>query len=299
MPESSAARFRHERSRQLAEIKSRTRYRRNLLFAALPGIVLGLALIAVRPPLGLLAALIGGAAGPGLYHWWLWYRASTAAKRTVMQAWAAEHGWTYRPTLDPPVDVAFCRNRQKPRYEDGFEGPIAELPGLIFNFTFSTYETRTRTDSNGNVETYQEEVKHHHTVLRLELGDLGVRSLQLSPQGLGGGFAEKLRSAFTSSRAVDLESAEFNDRFTLLVEDSADAVVVRRIFEPAFIMGCIEGRFPLAVFQYERPAVSFLWDDSYDVEELEEVEQRVAAATPMAEALAAVTKRLALELGRP
>ena len=44
------------------------------------------------------------------------------------------------------------------------------------------------------METYREEVKHHHTVLRLDLGDLGLHSLQLSPQGLGGGMVEKLRS---------------------------------------------------------------------------------------------------------
>ena len=121
---------------------------------------------------------------------------------------------------------------------------------------------------NGSTETYREEVKHKHTVLRLELGDLGLHSLQLSPQGLGGGMFEKLRSTFTGSRSVNLESSEFNGRYTLLVEDAADDVIVRRIFEPAFIVRCVEGRFPMATFQYERPALAFIWSDQYDVTEL-------------------------------
>ena len=100
-------------------------------------------------------------------------------------------------------------------------------------------------------------------------------------------------------RSVDLESAEFNGRYTLLVEDASDDVIVRRIFEPAFVVRCVEGRFPMATFQYERPALSFIWNDRYDVEQLEEVEHRVADAAPMAEALTAIRDRLAPQLGRP
>ena len=176
---------------------------------------------------------------------------------------------------------------------------MAGLPGQIVNFTYSTYETRTRAGANGSMETYREEVKHKHTVLRLDLGDLGLHLLQLSPQGLGGGMFEKLRSTFTGSRNVNLESDEFNSRYTLLVEDAADDVIVRRIFEPAFIVRCVEGRFPMATFQYERPALAFIWSDQYDISELEEVEHRIADASPMAEALTAIRARLATELNRP
>jgi hypothetical protein len=176
---------------------------------------------------------------------------------------------------------------------------MAGLPGQIVNFTYSTYETRTRAGANGAMETYREEVKHRHTVLRLELGDLGLHSLQLSPQGLGGGMFEKLRSTFTGSRNVNLESDEFNSRYTVLVEDAADDLMVRRIFEPAFIVRCVEGRFPMATFQYERPALAFIWGDQYDISELDEVEHRITDASPMAEALTAIRERLATELNRP
>ena len=296
MTERSRDRFRSERQRRFEAIKAGTSYNRNLLLAAIPGIAVGLVLAAaVGPGLGVVVAIAGAIAGPAVYHWSLWRRGSEEAELAVMQTWAGERGWTYADEVALPDDVAFCRNREKPRCDDAFTGPMAGLPGLMFNFTYSTYETRMNSDGTSR----REEVKHRHTVLRLDLGDLGLHSLQLSPQGLGGGFTEKLRSAFTGSRSVNLESAEFNDRYTLLVEDESDDVIVRRIFEPAFLVRCVEGRFPLATFQYERPAVSFIWNDRYDVEELEEVEHRVADATPLAQALTAVRDRLASQLGRP
>jgi hypothetical protein len=55
----------------------------------------------------------------------------------------------------------------------------------------------------------------------------------------------------------------------------------------------------MATFQYQRPALAFIWGDQYDVTELEEVEHRIADAAPMAEALTVIRQRLAAELNRP
>jgi hypothetical protein len=291
--------YRDESKRRFEAIKGRTRYNRNLLLSAAPGVALGIILLAVTPVVGLIVAVIGGIGGAVFYHWRLWSQATAEAEQQVMSAWAAERSWTYEREPAAVDDVAFCRNREKPVFRHGFSGPMAGLAGQIVNFTYSTYETRTRAGANGSMETYREEVKHKHTVLRLELGDLGLHSMQLSPQGLGGGMFEKLRSAFSGSRNVNLESDEFNRRYTLLVEEEADDVMVRRIFEPAFIVRCVEGRFPMATFQYERPALAFIWSDQYDISELEEVEHRITDATPMAEALAVIRARLATELNRP
>src|SRR5437764_1474774 len=78
---------------------------------------------------------------------------------------------------------------------DGFSGQMCDVPGLIFNFTYSTFETRTRTSTDGQghmtTETYTEEVKHRHTVLRLEVGAVaGVDTVQLADRGIG--FLNKL-----------------------------------------------------------------------------------------------------------
>jgi hypothetical protein len=299
MTQDSEQRYRDESKRRFERIKSQTRYSRNVILCATPGVALGIVLLAVTPVLGVIVGVIGGIGGAALYHWWLWSKATAEAEQTVMSSWAAERGWTYEREPAALDDVAFCRNREKPVFRHGFDGPMAGLPGRIVNFTYSTYETRTVTAADGSTTTRREEVKHKHTVLRLELGDLGLTTLQLSPQGLGGGMFEKLRSTFTGSRNVNLESSEFNRRFTLLVDDTADDLMVRRVFEPAFIVRCVEGRFPMATFQYQRPALAFIWGDQYDVTELEEVEHRIADAAPMAEALTVIRQRLAAELNRP
>ena len=291
--------YRDESKRRFERIKSRTRYNRNLLLCATPGVALGIILVAVSPMVGAIVAIAGGIGGAAFYHWRLWSQATAEAEHEVMSSWAAQRGWTYEREPAGLDGVAFCRDREKPAFRHGFSGTMAGLPGQIVNFTYSTYETRTRAGANGAMETYREEVKHRHTVLRLELGDLGLHSLQLSPQGLGGGMFEKLRSTFTGSRNVNLESDEFNSRYTVLVEDAADDLMVRRIFEPAFIVRCVEGRFPMATFQYERPALAFIWGDQYDISELDEVEHRITDASPMAEALTAIRERLATELNRP
>jgi hypothetical protein len=53
----------------------------------------------------------------------------------------------------------------------------------------------------------------------------------------------------------------------------------------------------MATFQYERPALAFIWSDQCDLEL--EVEHRIADASPMTEALTAIRARLATELNRP
>jgi hypothetical protein len=287
---SSKERYRSARSARMRELTGEPGYQRNRLLAAIPGIVIGVILIAVLRSIGVGAgvAVVLGVAGPLLYWYSKYHRASSEAKESVMTAWASEHGWTHSDELDPPGDIAFCRNRQKARATDGFAGPMCGLDGLIFNFTYSTWETRTRTvtDANGNMrtETYQQEVKHYHTVLRLALGVIpGIPTMQLSEKRFG--LFDKLVAAFGPSRVEETESSEFNDRFRLLVADSADEIAVKRVFTPALIVRVVQNEFPQTTFQLEDSGLSFIWEDQYNVEELEEVEQRVADVTPLSEAL--------------
>lgn len=274
----------------MRELTGEPGFQRNRLLAVIPGVVVGVILIAVLRSIGVgaVVAVVLGAAGPLLYWYSKYHRASGDARASVMTAWASEHGWTHSDEVDPPGDIAFCRNRQKPRSKDGFAGPMCGLDGLIFNFTYSTYETRTRTstDANGNVrtETYQQEVKHHHTVLRLGLGEIpGIPTMQLSQKRFA--MFDKLVAAFGPSRVEETESSEFNDRYRLLVADSADEIAVKRVFTPALIVQVVQGAFPQTTFQFEGSGISFIWEDQYNVEELEEVEQRVADVTPLTTAL--------------
>jgi hypothetical protein len=271
----------------MSELTGRPGYRRTLVICTAPGIVLAAVGIAVSPAL-IAAGLVLLAAGPILYQLYLRSQASSAAKDQVMHQWAAERGWTYVESPALPADVAFCRDRQRMVAADGFTGAMCNLPGLIFNFTYSTFETRTRTVSDGGsgmrTETYTEEVKHRHTVLRIEVGPLaGVETIQLADRGIG--FLERLSEAFGPSRGVDTESVEFNRRFSLTVNDAADQAAVLRVFTPALLVQLIGNEFPQTTFQFERGALAYVWADQYDVEDLEEIEQRVSSVTALTGAL--------------
>jgi len=273
----------------MAELTGRPGYHRNLALCAVPGAVLAVVGIAVAPLL-IVIGLVGAAAGPIAYYAYLRSQASSAAKTQVMGQWASEHGWRYQPSPALPSDVAFCRDKERMEAADGFDGEMCGVPGLIFNFTYSTFETRTRTVSDGSggmrTETYTEEVKHRHTVLRLTVGAVaGIATMQLADRGIG--FLDRLKAAFGPSREVQTESVEFNKRFSLTVNDNADQTAVLRIFTPALLVRLINDEFPQTTFQYEQGALAYVWGDQYDVEDLEEIEQRVASVTPLTTTLAA------------
>lgn len=288
----SGQRYREAKRARMAELTARPGFKRKLVLLAVPGAAMAVAGLFTSPDVirvGVLA-LIGL---PGAYYTWLDRRAAKQAKAQTMTEWAAEHGWTYVPRPQIPDDVAFCRGKQQMEAEDGFQGLVCGLPGLIFNFTYSTYRTRTTTTFDGKTQTTREEKKQRHTVFRLKLGEIpGLRTMALADRGIG--FLEKLEAAFGPSRQVETESVEFGERFSLTVDDGADPAPVLRIFTPAMQMRLVEGAFPHTTFQFENGALAYIWGDQYDVSELEEIESRVASVTPLTEALAEAVSKLRL-----
>ena len=283
----SRERYRAARDARMAELTGRRTYRRTLGLCTVPGVVVAMIGIFTAPLL-IVVGLVGALAGPVIYYMVLRSQAARSAKDLVMHQWAKEHGWAYQPSPPLPTDVAFCRDKQRMEASDGFSGLMCDVPGLIFNFTYSTFETRTRTatDAQGHMttETYTEEVKHRHTVLRLQVGAVaGVDTVQLADRGIG--FLNKLAAAFGPSRQVETESVEFNKRFSLMVNDGADPAAVLRIFTPALLVRLINNEFPQTTFQYERGSLAYVWEDQYDVEDLEEIEGRVASVEPLTTAL--------------
>jgi hypothetical protein len=279
----SRERYQTARDARMAELTGRPTYHRNLALSTLPGVAAAVIGIFAAPVL-IVVGLIGALAGPLVYYLVLRSQASSAAKDLVMHQWAREHGWDYQPSPPLPTDVAFCRDKQRMEATDGFSGQICAVPGLIFNFTYSTFETRTTTDGQGHTTTYTEEVKHRHTVLRLVVGAVaGVDTVQLADRRIG--FLNKLTAAFGPSRQVETESVEFDKRFSLMVNDGADQAAVLRIFTPALLVRLITNEFPQTTFQYERGSLAYVWEDQFDVEDLEEIEGRVASVEPLTAAL--------------
>jgi hypothetical protein len=284
----SAERFRASRDAKLAELTGVPGFRRRLVLCSLPGVVLAV-VGALSAPIVIVLGAVAALAGPAIYYAVLRSRASAFAKRETMTAWAAGRGLVYLESPPLPDDVAFCRGKQRMVASDGFQGPICDVPGLVLNFTYSTFETRTRTGASGNTETYQEEVKHRHTVLRLSVGDVqGIHTMQLADRGLG--FLKKLSAAFGPSRIIETESVEFNHRFSLSVDDGADTSKVLRVFTPALLVRLIQGEFPQTTFQYESGSLAYVWGDQYDASDLEEIESRIDSVEPLTSALrAAIT----------
>ena len=144
---------------------------------------------------------------------------------------------------------------------------------------------REYTDSDGHRKTDEDD--HDFTVLLFDADLPGVQQLELAPRGsLGTRLLDGVQSALSSRRALDLESAEFGDEYKLMLDDDADELVARRIFEPAFQVRLLEGRPAfLGRFQYERGTVVLIDDDHVERATLRRVEDAVAAADALVERL--------------
>ena len=275
----SRERYRARATPGMAELTGGPRYRRNLGLCTVPGLVVAVIGIFIAPLL-IVVGLIGALAGPLIYYLVLRSQASSAAKDQVMHQWAQEHGWEYQPAPPLAADVAFCRGQAADGGVRRLRGPDlrrarADLQLHLLHVR-DAHAYRDRRPGSHDHGDYTEEVKHRHTVLRLEVGAVaGVDTVQLADRGIG--FLNKLAAAFGPSRQVETESVEFNKRFSLMVNDGADQAAVLRIFTPALLVRLINNEFPQTTFQYERGALAYVWEDQYDVEDLEEIEGRVTS----------------------
>ncbi|HEY1481027.1 MAG TPA: hypothetical protein VGF46_13395, partial [Gaiellales bacterium] len=121
--------------------------------------------------------------------------------------------------------------------ENGLVGSFAGHPVLVCHYTYTvvTYST----DSNG-VRT-RNESNHPFTVVRLDAVTSDVSRMTLHPRsGLDKGWFDRVDSALTSNRVVELESSELHDRYKLEVKDDVSDIEVRQIFEPSFIVWCLD-----------------------------------------------------------
>ena len=64
-------------------------------------------------------------------------------------------------------------------------------------------------------------------------------------------FFDKLDTTLTRDRVVELESSEMHDRYKIQVADGCDDMLVRRVFEPSFMIWCLDQQDPAALFELE------------------------------------------------
>jgi hypothetical protein len=167
----------------------------------------------------------------------IWIRASGSAEDDFLTAWGRAHELTFEESPNTGSGTPLLRQGDEQKAENGLVGSFAGHPVLVCHYTYTvvTYST----DSNG-VRT-RNEAHHPFTVVRLDAVASGVSRMTLHPRsGLDKGWFDRVDSALTSNRVVELESSELHDRYKLEVKDDVSDIEVRQIFEPSFIVWCLD-----------------------------------------------------------
>ncbi len=226
-----AIRARHVR----ASLRS-TRWRVAIAVGAIIGALLGAAIgpttgarIALAIGLGIVLAAVALVV--------IWIRASGSAEDDFMTAWGRSHDLSFVESPDIGEGTPLLREGDERDAENGLVGELLGRPLTLCHYTYTvvTYST----DSNG-VRT-RNESKHPYTVARIDDVRTPVARMTLHPRSvIDRGWLDRADSALTSNRVVELESTDMHRRYKLEVHDDVPDIAVRQIFEPSFIVWCID-----------------------------------------------------------
>ena len=203
----------------------------------------GIGAAAAGPP-GLAGGIGGALLGLGGWALLVSRSARRHARSDAVAAWTTARSLT--PVPSPGYsDTPLLRNGYRREYGAAYGGTVQGHPVTLFAFTYVTRETRTTTttDANGNTttRTYQVDVDHDFTICRVALPHPAVDRLVLEQRGaLSLRMFDRVASAATDGRTVELESVEFDKRYRLTVRDATDDVALRRVFSPATIVWLLD-----------------------------------------------------------
>jgi hypothetical protein len=154
-----------------------------------------------------------------------------------------------------------------------------------------TYEVRRQTtDAKGHTTTSWEE--HPFTVIETGVIAPGITRLTLHPRSFGDNrLFDRIDSKLTSDRVVELESSELEHEFKLEVADSDSDMAVRLLFEPAFIVWCLDQGAGMLFEIEQQTLVVASTGHSYDAAELDRlVGQAGTISARLADAGATIPK---------
>jgi hypothetical protein len=270
-----------------AAVKERGEVRRLAVFvapaaAAVAGLVLAIVLGLVGAVIGVLGGAALGLAGAYAYVQW---RTRQRVERAWLADWATARGWSFVDEGALPESTELLRRGDRRSTGWSFSGRTPLGAGFTCaNYTYTV--RRETTDSDGNRKVDEDD--HHFLVLLLDAELPSVERLALSPRGLlGTRLFDGLESTFSGSRSLDLESAELGEACKLMMDDDADELVVRRIFEPAFQLRLLDPTQPpfLRRFEYERGTLVLIDGDHVERESLHRIDAAVSAADVLVERL--------------
>lgn len=215
--------------------------------------------------------------------------ADTRAKAAFIQAWARARGWT-EDTGTWYEATPLLRAGDRRETADRVCGPLADGSQAVL--CHYTYEVKKESvDSKGHSTTRWE--AHPFTVVETDVTAPGVPLLSLHPRSFGDNRVfDRIDSALTSNRVVQLESSELEHEYKLEVADSTSDVAVRLLFEPAFMVWCVDQAADEMLLELENGAlVVAIPHHSYDAAQLDAlVDRATTIATRFDDALAAARK---------
>lgn len=285
--------------------------------AAALALVLGvIAFFASGSILGAVAGLLVGALlGFGIAHYFIRSMAQAAAAREIMPDVAALVGgqWTEdaRSIVPPgnPVDYhmhshhssldAFSDTDIDIDYGDGIAGrlPGHDLDYGVFNFTVTT-RTRER-NAEGEMETDTDTDRYIIAWLDLDmpLETLEVKRRVMKGGGAIGRFFDRVDSKVSDQNVLETESEVFNRAYKIEVPDSADEILVRRMFSPNVMDAFVSERLELYDDIRYRNGRVWIVEDSMGHFEPENVTQVLDHMLYRAQLVATVCRGLARQVG--
>jgi hypothetical protein len=233
----------------------------------------------------LIGLLIGAAIG--MVAGWLAHRvligvgSSNAAAQQYTDDWCIENGCQFRGDNYSPENGPHHSDGFKRKATDAVEGKLGEFDVLFYNFSYWTKS------SNGKTTT---DVEHPFRIVRLTGKTLPIARLSWSKRGFMGRVAlfDKIAEVATPERHVSLESTEFNDKFDLTIDDKADDIWIRRIFDPATIQACLNGTINIPDLRYYDGAWWLIEGSHFHAKDLDTMKEWQARAAVAIDYLARV-----------
>ena len=236
-------------------------------------IAAGIVAVALAPDHNPLVFVVGAigvllAAGIGTY-----LLADSRARSAFLSGWARSRGWAKDTGLWLEEATPLLRDGDRRNSGSHMCGTLATGSEAVL--CHYTYEVRhSSSDGNGGSDTSWE--SFDFTVIETGVTCPDIGRLTLHPRSFGDNrLFDSVDSALTSDRVVQLESAELDGEYKLEVHDSASELAVRLLFEPAFMVWCLDQAADQMLIEIENGTlVVAIPDHSYDETQLDALVER-------------------------
>jgi hypothetical protein len=240
-------------------------------FVAGFAIVAGLIALAASGQVGLavFGAFAGGALGYGIFRWTVYASSASTADDLFRTDWCTERGMQDLGEYYPG-NAPYATSGDERKAKDAYEGTWNGLDTLFYNFTYTDKRDSDDPDTD-----------YDFKIMRLKGRDLPIRRLTIHQRSALNKFkwVDNLQGKFTKEKPISLESVAFNEKFDLTIDDAADEIWIRRIFDPATIQSLVDGQFTIPDVQFYDHCWWFVEREHFKIRDLDEwvPKQKLAA----------------------